>query len=209
MTASDEEQRRERLRALQNMRGQVAGQQAADAGASEGDKRSQSDNQRGPNLRALLQRRRADNAGNAKEAGGAGSLLRELAGRGGGGGLRAALVNRARNNSAGAAGGSMLQQGATAGTEGKGAGFGNRGELIRRIIQARQNRDAGGQVSQYAQQLSELHNRVHQLEEEVERLRAPTTTASETSVNAGAKQPKKRPPTTEKAEQQASDVQKD
>ena len=41
MTESDEDQRRERLRALQNMRGQVAGQQAAGAGASQGDKQPQ------------------------------------------------------------------------------------------------------------------------------------------------------------------------
>jgi hypothetical protein len=225
MTESDEDQRRERLRALQNMRGQVAGQQAAGAGASQGDKQPQGDNQRGAGLRALLQRRQAGNAGNAQQGGGGGWLLRAaLAERGGGGGagsggnqgarggglLRAALENRARNNPAGAAGGSKLPQGATAGAEGKGAASGNRGQLIRRIMQARQYRDAGGQPSQYAQQLSELHNRVHQLTEEVERLRAnqaaPTTAASQTSANAGAKEPKKHSPasgTTEKAERQA------
>jgi uncharacterized small protein (DUF1192 family) len=222
MTESDEDQRRERLRALQNMRGQVAGQQAAGAGASQGDKQPQGDNQRGAGLRALLQRRQAGNAGNAQQGGGGGRLLRAaLAERGGGGGagsggnqgarggglLRAALENRARNNPAGAAGGSKLPQGATAGAEGKGAASGNRGQLIRRIMQARR-RDAGGQPSQYAQQLSELHNRVHQLTEEVERLRAnqaaQTTAASQTPADPGAKQPEERGSgTTEKAGQQA------
>lgn len=47
--------------------------------------------------------------------------------------------------------------------------------LLQRILQAQQNRDGGAAVAesgQYAQQLSELQNRVHELTEEVERLRA-------------------------------------
>ena len=127
----------------------------------------------------VLQRRPAVNTGTAPRAGG-GMLLRALAqsaGEGAGGNnpnrgalLRMALANRTRNDPAGAAG-TDDEQALGAGPAGQGARIGNRGMLLRQIIQARRNR-AVGQPNNDAQELLELQNRVQQLTEEVERLRA-------------------------------------
>ena len=149
MNANEDEQRRKRLRELQKMREQVTRQRGAGVGTSSPDNNPQprGDGQRGAKLRELLQRRQAANAGNAQQPAG-GRLLQVLAGRarGGAGGMAAR-------------------------PDGKAANPGDRGMLLRRIMQARQNRD-GGEPAQYEQQLSELQNRVDQLTAEVERLRA-------------------------------------
>jgi hypothetical protein len=179
MNASDEEQRREKIRALEQLRGQSTPQLAAVAKPSSP---SGSNNQRGAKLRELLRQRQAGNTENSQKAGG-GMLLRALAAGGGGGakgeqslaggagGAGGGALLRALANRGG--GGGLGNQGG--GLGGKGTGAGNRGELIRRLIQARQNRDGGGAPSQadsYAQQLAELQNQVKQLTDEIERLRA-------------------------------------
>ncbi len=190
MNASDEDERREKLRALEKMRGQPAAQPPVAAKPP-----SEGNNQRGAKLRELLQQRRqGGNAGNAQQAGGGGMLLRALAERGGagaggnrpgggGGGefLRIALAKR----------GGGGQQGLSMGPDAKGAGAGNRGQLLRRIMEARQNREGGGQPNQVAEQLSELQNRVLQLTEEVERLRASQGGQPAAAAKDAAANPKK------------------
>jgi uncharacterized small protein (DUF1192 family) len=195
-TSDDEEQRRERLRALQKMRDQVPAPRVAGAGAP-----SQGNNPRGAKLRELLERRQASNAQNPQQAGG-GRLLQALAGRAGGGVggnqgaggglLRMALANRGRS-SADDAGGIATP---SANPLRKDADPGNRAMILRRIMQARQNRSEG-QPSQHDQQLSELQDRVHQLTEEVERLRA------EKAAQETAKDKKKMPAQGKKADRSA------
>ena len=117
MSTSEEEQRRERLRALREIKEQAANSppRAVVATPTSGAATPSPDgNQRGAKLRELLQRRQAANPG-GEQAGG-GTLLRALAergglggggglggaggglgGGGGGGFLRQALANRAGN----------------------------------------------------------------------------------------------------------------
>jgi hypothetical protein len=69
---------------------------------------------------------------------------------------------------------------------------GNRGMLLRHFLQARQNSGAGGAESgEYALQLSELRDRVQELTEELERLRASQAVqpaaANSTTVAGAAK----------------------
>jgi hypothetical protein len=172
MTASDEEQRRERVRALQKMREQVPSQPVLDAATL-----SQNNNERGRRLRELLQRRQGANAASVQQPGGE-RLIQALAGRAGrgvgknnvasGGNLLRMMIDRGLNSPASAIGdmgaGAAKPKASTANP-------GNRGLLLRRIMQARINYNEG-QPSQYDQQISELQNRVDQLTKEVERLRA-------------------------------------
>lgn len=165
MNADDNERRRQRLRELQQMRGKVASDPApTEAAAAEGG------TERGTKLREMMRRRKARGAGDTLKGGG--KLLQALAARGGGAGagadqgraaLREALAKRGQG-AAGAAGEATLD------AEGKGAG-GDRGAMLRRIMQARQGRE-GGQQGQGARVLVELQNQMRELTEAVERLRA-------------------------------------
>jgi hypothetical protein len=177
MGSSEEDERREKLRTLEQMRGQ------RETPTTVARPSSEASGPRGAKLRELLQQRRqgpnARGAGGAQ--GGGGMLLRALAqrgvggaagkqgdGGGGGGLLRMALANRANNP--GNAGG-LTDRARSGGPEGKAAQPGNRAQLLRRFMKARQDRE-GGKPGESAQQISDLESRVKQLTEEVERLRA-------------------------------------
>ena len=171
MIDDDERVRREKLRALKELRGQ------AGFGPEPGSEvRSEDITPRRERVREQLRRRRSDGGENTSQPG-RGRPQRALTEREGIGGgdrpargarLRQALANRSRRSRAEVGADQSDEPAELAGRAGMG---GNRGMMRRRFSGARQ-KDGTGRSSHDAQALSELQTRVQQLTEEVERLRA-------------------------------------
>ncbi len=171
MIDNDEQVRRQKLRALKELRGQVG------VGPEPGsDVPSEDITPRRERVREQLRHRRLAGGENTSQPG-RGRLQRALTeGEGISGGdrpargarLREALANRSRHGRAGVG---ADQSDEPAEPAGRGGRVGNRGMMRRRFSGARRN-DGAGRSSHDAQALSELQTRVQQLTEEVERLRA-------------------------------------
>ena len=171
MIDDDERVRREKLRALKELRGQ------AGVGPEPGFEIPSEDvTPRREKVREQLRRRRSDGGENTSQPG-RGRPQRALTEREGidgaerparGARLRQALANRSRRGRAEVGADQSDEPAESAGRAGRG---GNRGMMRRRFSGARQN-DRAGRLSHDAQALAELQTRVQELAEEVERLRA-------------------------------------
>ncbi len=174
MTNDNEERRRERLRALKQLRGQVRSQQKPETNVPPEDS-----NPRRAKLREMQQRRQAE-GGDAPRQGkrkrSQGLAQRRGAGGAGNrpvrGSLRIAIQHG--DDLPPGVGDDAFRPGLSGQDAGTGGGvgrLGRRGMLRRRLIQARQHSDVSHSDSDSAL-ISALQDRVRQLTEEVERLRA-------------------------------------
>lgn len=171
MTDDNEERRRERLRALKQLRGQVRSQQKPETNVPPEDI-----NPRRAKLREMRQRRQAE-GGDAPRQGNR-QRSQGLAQRRGAGGAEnrpvrglLRIATQHGDDLPPGADDDALRPGPSGQDAGTGGGVGRLGKLRRRLVQARQHSDVSHADSDSGL-VSALQDQVRQLTEEVERLRA-------------------------------------